>query len=110
MACLLNVETIIPEGRSIRPINRMPWEALGETDAHFEEMYGAWTPVDTVRAAFALEGSDGAVLEALCDVSTMKSSSFSTQKMASCRNSRAIRIAVPCRAPGRGMRSTESSH
>ena len=39
VACLLNVETMIPEDHPIRPIKRMLWDVLGQMDGHFDEMY-----------------------------------------------------------------------
>jgi transposase len=39
VACLLNVETMIPPGHPIRAIRRMLAEVLAEMDEHFEEMY-----------------------------------------------------------------------
>jgi len=39
VACLLNVETMIPAEHPIRTIKSMLWEVLGKMDGHFEEMY-----------------------------------------------------------------------
>jgi transposase len=39
VACLLNVETMIPQDHPIRTIKRMLWEVLGQMDEHFDEMY-----------------------------------------------------------------------
>jgi transposase len=41
VACLLNVETMIPEGHPIRTIKRMLGEVLRGMDKHFDEMYAA---------------------------------------------------------------------
>lgn len=39
VACLINVETMIPEDHPIRAIKRLLDEVLAEMDGHFEEMY-----------------------------------------------------------------------
>ena len=39
VACLINVETMIPEDHPIRAIKRLLEQVLAEMDGHFEEMY-----------------------------------------------------------------------
>lgn len=41
VACLINVETMIPSDHPIRTIKRLLNEVLGQMDAHFDEIYAA---------------------------------------------------------------------